>query len=348
MGEHYKHLQWRERMKIEDWLKAGWTPRRIADELGRHISTIYREIKRGWGQQRTSDLVDYECYLADIAQDKYEDTFSGKGPQLKIGKDHNYANYLGSVLRKGYRSPEAALGEIGVLGLEFDTRISPRTLYRYITLGIIPGVTNKDLPIKPNKKKKQNRVRRAARSCPGLSIEQRSPEINNREEAGDWEMDTVASTKKKGERLLMLTERVTRDEITIKIRANTAAEVVRALDRLERKLGAAFSETFRTITVDNGSEFADCEGMETSCRRKGKRTTIYYCHPYSSWERGSNERQNGMIRRVFPKGTDFSKVSTRAIKEAEEWLNNYPGKCSVSARRPHSPVSFSPPSNKYL
>ena len=74
MGDHYKHLQWRERTKIEDYLKAGWSPRQIADDLGRHISTVYREIKRGWGQQRTTDLVDYECYLADIAQEKYEST----------------------------------------------------------------------------------------------------------------------------------------------------------------------------------------------------------------------------------------------------------------------------------
>ncbi len=84
--------------------------------------------KRGLGVQRTTDLIDYKCYIPDIAQAKYEATFSGKGPDLKIGKDHKLANYLGKVLKDGYRSPEAALGEIEADGMEFDTKISPDSL----------------------------------------------------------------------------------------------------------------------------------------------------------------------------------------------------------------------------
>lgn len=102
--------------------------------------------------------------------------------------------------------------------------------------------------------------------------------------------------------------------------------MVRALDRLERIYGSSFSRVFKTITVDNGSEFADCEGLERSCRRKGKRTTVYYCHPYSSYERGSNENLNKMIRRLFPKGTSFDSVTARDVRRVEEWLNNYPRK----------------------
>lgn len=326
MGEHYNHLSWRERLKIETRLKDGWSKQRIADELGRHVSTIYREIKRGLGVQRTTDLIDYECYIPDIAQARYEDEYSGKGPALKIGKDHAYANYLAGVLKDGNRSPEAALGEIQAQGLNFETTISTRTLYRYITLGIIPGITNKDLPIKRNKKRKNHRVRRAARACPGLSIEQRPGEANSREEPGHWEGDTVESKKGKKARVFKLTERTTRNEITIKVASGEATNIVKALDRLERKLGDQFYTVFKSITVDNGSEFADCEGMERSCRRRGKRTTIYYCHPYSSFEKGSTEKQNGMIRRHHPKGTDFSKVSARAIKNTEEWINHYPRK----------------------
>lgn len=327
MGDHYKHLQWRERTKIEDYLKAGWSPRQIADDLGRHISTVYREIKRGWGQQRTTDLVDYECYLADIAQEKYESTYSGKGPQLKIGKDHEYANYLGSVLRAGYRSPEAALGEIEVMGLEFKTKISTRTLYRYIDMGIIPGITNKDLPVKRNEKKRKLRhVRRASRSCPGLSIEQRPEEVNDRSVFGHWEADSVESGKNGKGRIFKLTERLSRNEIIFKVKSGEARHVVAALDRLERKLGDMFYIMFRSITVDNGSEFSDLEGMERSCRGKGRRTTIYYCHPYSSWEKGTAERQNGMIRRRYPKGTNFSKVPARELQDLADWLNHYPRK----------------------
>lgn len=80
MGEHYKHLTWRERLKIDTRLKDGWKPQAIADELGRHVSTIYREKKRGLGTQRTTELVDYECYIPDIAQQRYEDNYPNKGP----------------------------------------------------------------------------------------------------------------------------------------------------------------------------------------------------------------------------------------------------------------------------
>ena len=68
MGKHYKHLTWRERLRIETRLKDGWNPQKIADEIGRHVSTIYREIKRGLGVQRTTDLIDYECYIPEIAR----------------------------------------------------------------------------------------------------------------------------------------------------------------------------------------------------------------------------------------------------------------------------------------
>lgn len=329
MGEHYTHLTWRERLKMETRLKDGWKPKQIAAELGRHVSTIYREKKRGLGTQRTTELVDYPCYIPDIAQAAYEDTFSGKGPQLKIGHDHKLANYLGKVLKDGFRSPEAALGEIEARGMEFDTKISPRTLYRYIDMGFIPGVSNMDLPHKRNKKDKKKKDKpRAARSAKGKSIEERPKEVNTREVVGHWEMDTVLSAKDGSlERVLALTERATRNQINLKIKNGETATVVAALDTLERKLGAAFSSVFQTITVDNGSEFADVEGLERSCLRRGKkRTTLYYCHPYSSSERGSNEKQNGMTRRRHPKGTDFKRVSRKKLRETTDWINNYPRK----------------------
>lgn len=135
----------------------------------------------------------------------------------------------------------------------------------------------------------------------------------------------VADYEKKTKKtLLVLTERKSRREIIRPMRDQTARSVVRVLDSLEREYGANFNKIFRTITVDNGSEFADCAGMEKSCRRKGNRTKIYYCHPYSSYERGSNENVNRMIRRWFPKGTDFRKVTAKAIQKVEDWINNYP------------------------
>lgn len=136
---------------------------------------------------------------------------------------------------------------------------------------------------------------------------------------------TVVGKKRTKARLLVLSERVTRREIIIRIKDGRAETVVAALDRLERIYGAAFYEIFKTITVDNGSEFVDADGIERSARRKdAKRTTVYYCHAYSSCERGTNENINRMIRRQFPKGTDFDKVTAADVKRVETWLNDYP------------------------
>lgn len=137
-------------------------------------------------------------------------------------------------------------------------------------------------------------------------------------------MDTVYSKKKGSKALLVLTERLTRKEIIERMPDRTAESTVKALDRIERRYGARFRKIFRTITVDNGGEFSDVERLERSAIRKGARTKFYYCHPYSSYERGSNECQNKMIRRKHPKGTDFGKVTVEEVKKTEEWVNNYP------------------------
>lgn len=171
----------------------------------------------------------------------------------------------------------------------------------------------------------------ASRAPAGESIEQRPEEIDEREEFGHWEGDTVYSGKGKRKTtraLLTLTERKTRKEIIIAIPNRKAETVVKALDALERKLGARrFRAIFKSITFDNGTEFAAAEELERSCVNKRlPRTKVYFCHPYSSWERGTNENTNGMIRRRFPKGTNFAAVTNAQITQAENWINNYPRK----------------------
>ena len=109
-----------------------------------------------------------------------------------------------------------------------------------------------------------------------------------------------------------------------KIPAQQSKYVVRALNVLERRYGKTFRKVFKTITVDNGSEFADTDGMENSSYGKGVRTKIFYCHPYSSYERGTNERLNREIRRLLPKGTNLSHVSDTEVKRVQDWVNAYP------------------------
>ena len=168
-------------------------------------------------------------------------------------------------------------------------------------------------------------MRTAAKPSAGESIEHRPENINSREEPFHWEMDTVKGRQKTKKCVLTLTERLSLKEITLPMNGATMENVVAALDGLERKYGKLFRKIFRSITVDNGSEFSDCEGMEASIFG-GKRTKMYYCHPYSSYERGSNENQNRMLRRKFPKGTNFDEVPDEEIIAAADWMNGYPRK----------------------
>ena len=126
--------------------------------------------------------------------------------------------------------------------------------------------------------------------------------------------------------MLTLTERKTRKEIIRKLKNKSQKSVVRAINGIERQMGTeAFRIVFKSITADNGSEFLDHEALEQSVF-SGTRTHIYYAHPYSSWERGSNENANRIIRRFIPKGSDISKFTRKQIQAIEDWINNYPRK----------------------
>ena len=183
-----------------------------------------------------------------------------------------------------------------------------------------------DLPVKGKKKKHNKKVKTQKRAAAGESIENRPEEVKSRETFGHWEMDTVKGKKGVTKScMLVLTERKTRNEVIIKLQDQKAESVVDALDRLERKWGEMFTKIFRSITVDNGTEFSDYEGLERSAINEGeKRTFVFYCHPYSSWERGTNENNNRLIRRRIPKGEDFDEKQDRDIEYIENWINNYP------------------------
>lgn len=137
-------------------------------------------------------------------------------------------------------------------------------------------------------------------------------------------MDSIMGPVGSKAALLVLTERLTRWGLVIRVPDHTAESVVRALNRVERRMGKRFREVFRTITVDNGSEFMDCAGLQRSYRLKGPRTKIYYCHPYSPQERGSNENMNRDPAAVVPKGDQLRSGDGGGGGPGAEWMNNYP------------------------
>ena len=191
----------------------------------------------------------------------------------------------------------------------------------------IPGVSNTDLPNKGVKYKENGSRKNFSRAkCAEHSIDNRPKEVEDRENFGHWELDTVKGGKNTSTACLFtMTERKSRNEIARKMPDAKGKSTVEVLDKIERKLGSeAFRRIFITMTCDGGTEFMDIEGIERSCIDGKQRTKLYFAHPYTACERGTNENHNRILRRFFPKGCDFSKVTDEEVSKAEHWMNNYP------------------------
>lgn len=321
----YRHLTYADRVAMETLLNRKCSKADVARYLNVSRATITREFRKGLYKHTNSDLTETEKYSADLAQKNTDYAQTSKGRPLKIGNDMEYAEYLESKIVNDGCSPAVALALAHGLGMK--THISVNTLYRYIEHGLFLKLTNKYLPVKSKRKNHKHKIRVQKRMSAGQTIENRSGEVNNRDTFGHWEMDTVKGKKGTTKScLLVLTERLTRREIIRKIPDQGAKSVVAELDKLEHRLGLMFSKLFKTITVDNGVEFSDYENMKRSLLHDGDRTEIYYCHAYSSYERGSNENANKLIRRHIPKGQDIDKYDDVYIQGIQDWMNSYPRK----------------------
>jgi len=317
-----KDFTYTQRLQLETLLRAKLTKKECAKQLGVSLQTIYNELKRGsYEHLNGTTWLTETRYAADKAQRNYEEKQTNKGAPLKIGNDFDFVRYVEKRVLKDKLSPCAVLGEIKRKGLQFRTQISKPTMYRYIEMGLFLNIDLQDLP--QGLRRKAHKRKTVAKSSPrGTSIEKRPVEIGKRDSFGHWEMDCVVGSTRTT--LLVLSERLTRKEIIMQIPDKKAESVIRSLNILERRYGAMFRRVFKSITVDNGTEFSDCAGMERSRYGRGKRTVVFYCHPYSSYERGTNERLNREIRRMYPKGTDFSKLTPQDVQAVEDWVNSYP------------------------
>lgn len=321
----YKTFDKRMRDKLEALYNAGFPVKNIAEELGYTHQAIYHELKRGYYMHRNSDWSETKKYSADKAQLSADINATAKGAPIKLEKDKEFATFVEDMVLRGY-SPGAILLYIKEHGLQFKTKVCRVTLYSYIDKDIFLRISNKNL-LRKGGMKKTAAKKKTSKKLPNVehSIEKRPAEINSREEFGHWEGDSVIGTHKKGETVLTLSERLTRAEIIIKSPDKTAASTVRMFNRLERRIGSVnFRKIFKSITFDNGTEFSDVNGIEFSPYTRKRRTTVYYCHPYCSSERGTNENQNGFIRRFIPKGTAISSYSNAYINYVQNFINNYP------------------------
>lgn len=317
----YRRITWTDRLKIEALFNTKHTYQFIADELGFRKSAIYYEVQHGlYDHLDGKTWLTVKRYSAIIAQQYAKWQVTIKGAPLKLGNHYDFAQHVVERIKAG-DSPDVI---VHALKRENKWTVSTSTLYRYIEKGYIPGITSKDLQEKPTRKpRKPKEEKQAARPPKGTSIERRPEEIATRETFGHWEQDTViGKSKGKKQVMLVLTERKTRYEIIAKLWDKSCKSVIRALDSILSKYPQG---TFKTITVDNGCEFQDCNRMEHN--KKGeKRLDVYYCHPYRSTERASNERANRIIRRFFPKGVSFAKYTSKDCQRVQDWMNNYPRK----------------------
>lgn len=315
-----------ERQKLEVLYNNARLPvAKIAKILGFCRQTIYNEIRRGLVEVVKNphgipiDTTEYSAYKAEQL---YRYAQTAKGRPLKIGSDHAYAGYLEQKIIRERYSPAAALAAARKAG--YQTSVCVTTLYSYIDKKVFLDLSNKHLWVKSKRKKRAGTPERRIAHPKLPSITDRPEYINDRSELGHWEMDLVVGKAGSRPVLLTLTERVTRQELIFKLPDRKAATICSVFDKLERST-PRFKEKFQSITTDNGSEFLVLQDLQRSIHG-GKRFDVWYCHSYAAWEKGSNENHNRMIRRWFPKGTDFSKVTKKRVAEIQNWMNNYPRK----------------------
>lgn len=333
----YTHLSYQDRQKLEGLVRSNHLHTKKNKLSQRHMSavlqcseaTLSRELKKGRVKLMNSDLTYYISYSAEIAQATYDYAATNKGPKLKIGHDHEFGDYVAHKILNDKWSPDAIIMDLKKKEVPpVKTMVSTRTLYNYISKGYIIGVGNTDLPREGKlARRSYKRVQRANKNLDAPIITERPVESTERSEPGHWEMDCIVSGKGKGlAALLTLNDRMTRESLVFKLARQTNGEVLKGLNRLERGIGRVkFNEMFKSLTVDNGSEFLDWKALQKSVTSNKKpRTLVFFCHPYSSWERGTNEQNNGLIRYHIPKGAAIKAYTHAQIKELQEWLNNYP------------------------
>lgn len=315
-----KHLSYAERVKIEVWLQEGHNGSWIAKKLGRAKSTIYTAIKNGLTEQiRQGKKI--KVYLADHSQAVYEKSRMNSLKPFKVLKCEEFVDDVCKLMYERKWSVDAAVGFLKQDPKYADKpTVCTKAIYNYIDLNFLP-VKNIDLPAKLKRNTEQKRVRNNKRRL-GKSIDLRPDSVESRKFFGDWEIDTLRGPRgESGAAILSMTERKTRNTVLTKLPDGSADSVMKALDKLRDEYGDRFCKVFRTITADNGSEFARLTEIEAP-----NGTQIYFTHPYSAFERGTNERHNGLVRRFIPKGSSIDDYSEEDIKWIEDWCNELPRK----------------------
>lgn len=310
-----KHLTFEDRVKIQIYHKLGWSNRKLAKELNCSPSTIANELKRGTPERRFN-RGRIPRYTARHGQLVYESNRKRCRRKFRILQCRPFAVWTAGKVLEHHWSLDECVGYARQNGLFPSAEtVCTKTLYNALRNKQIP-LSVFDLPNLVKRKRHAFKTRNNNRIY-GRSIDER-PEIPQNE-FGHWEGDTVVGKKRKTDSVVFtLVEKLTGNYIAMKIPGRTTDAVRYAIHRLHRQYREKFSEIFKTITVDNGPEFAEFSNYEALG------TTVYFAHPYSSWERPQNERSNGLLRYFIPKGHSVNQYTDNQILQFADELNAKP------------------------
>lgn len=301
------HLTSEDRFYIEKRRAENISMRAIARELERSPSSISRELGRNTPH-------DFDGLYSSRAADnlaKQRRTTASQSKAFK-GIDSFVDGYLRQSLAN-HTSPNVVSGE---LALKYQTHVSENTLYRYIELLEDQGESlRKDLPRRGKPYKRSGTVRSTIKNR--VDISERPAIADEKTEIGHVEIDTIVGKNHKSQ-LLTIVDKASKVVTIRRIKSKSAEAVIEGFRDVHQ---STFYE-FKTITADNGTEFAGHQEVE-----KITEADFYFAKPYSSWERGLNEHTNGLIRRFLPKGTDFNDVSDQELSRIEHILNTRGREC---------------------
>ncbi len=304
MGD-YTRFSMRERCNLATFMDMGLSISVIANRLGRHRSAIYRELSRNHTQGH---------YRPGFAHHKAQARRPRKA--LKLQTNKRLYHYVYDRLKKGW-SPEQVVGRMRLEKQPFD--ICYETIYQYVYQHGQKRLWQL-LPSKHSRRRKRN-ARKSSNCRYGeiRLITKRPKNIEQRQTIGHWEGDLIAFTGTKKKTITTLLERKTRMVVLLK---NTTKQSRAVMGKIKHKFIDEFHMPCKSITFDQGSDFADYPYFEKSIRCK-----IYYCESHSPWQKGSNENMNGRLRRYLPRDTKINQVNQKELDQLAERMNTLPRKC---------------------
>jgi IS30 family transposase len=309
----YHRLTLVEREEISRYLVLNYSCRQIAISLNRSTSTITREIKRY--------QVFRSKYRAVLAYQKFKQTARRSRKQRKLDTNKALNEFVLRHLRLRW-SPEQIAKRLKFLYPDdMQMHVSHETIYAYLYIhprGMLKRRLVKQLRRKHINRRVRNKERQ--KTCPiqdYISIDDRPVEVQNRTIAGHWEGDLIMGSMNKSA-IGTLVERKTRLTLLVKMPKKDSASVC---ETFSKEFNALPEKLKKSLTYDHGCEMAHHKQFTKSTQIK-----VYFAHPHSPWERGTSENTNMLVRDFLPKGTDFTKITKKKLKNIQDMLNDRPRK----------------------